>query len=357
MIISLDIWRACIGPIDNLLVDTVGLIYHIYIYIYIQRQRHTRTLVLSLSQDSTPSIVTVIGTMTGETKVIGNEATGNFWLYTRAKGFDLTHPRSPTSPPIHPRIRLETSNTPIEIAPQKTALVVVDMQNFFVSRSIGRRGECHDAEEKLLKYGIPAARKAGIQVIWLNWGLTEAELEDMSPSMLRVFRFARRHDPGKVTSKETWTDTGMGEPLGELTLSDGKKVNMGRLFMRGEWNAALHSPLEGAYQSSLHTDLPDVKLHKNRVSGVCDSSSELADYLNQRNHIKTLLFTGVNTDQCVFGTLHDASLKGWDTVLLKDGCGTTSPDFASRMSLYNCSTIWGFVSTCEQLFHGVQNMQ
>ncbi len=43
------------------------------------------------------------------------------------------------------------------------------------------------------------------------------------------------------------------------------------------------------------------------------------------NGFRTLLFGGVNTDQCVFATIQDANLKGFDTILLNDGCGTNSP--------------------------------
>jgi nicotinamidase-related amidase len=39
---------------------------------------------------------------------------------------------------------------------------------------------------------------------------------------------------------------------------------------------------------------------------------------------KTLLFTGVNTDQCVLGTLVDAYNAGWNCVLVDDCCGTTT---------------------------------
>lgn len=297
-----------------------------------------------------------------EIKVIGNES--NFWLWTERDGFDLTHPDTPTSSPVHPRIPLQTSNSPITIDPSKTALVIIDMQNFFLSRSLRRKVQGHDAEAALLKYALPAARKAGIQVIWLTWGLTESDMQTMSPTMLRIFNFKSNGSslevpaPGSESEqKEYWTGGGMGAELGEVTLNDGRKVDMGRMMMRDQWNTALHKPLQDVYEASLHLELPDLRFHKNRVSGVCDSSTELMDFLAGRGaRIKTLLFAGVNTDQCVYGTMQDANLKGLDTVLLKDGCGTISPDFASQMTFHNCGKSWGFVTTCQQLAHGVENM-
>jgi nicotinamidase-related amidase len=45
---------------------------------------------------------------------------------------------------------------------------------------------------------------------------------------------------------------------------------------------------------------------------------DVTNFLDEHN-LRTLLFTGINIDQCVMGTLHDASLKGFDTILLKPG--------------------------------------
>ncbi|KAG9230662.1 isochorismatase family protein [Amylocarpus encephaloides] len=276
--------------------------------------------------------------MTGlKVKVIGNAS--NFWLWSERDGFDLTHPETSSSPPLHPRISLQTTNSPITIAPSKTALVIID-------------------------HALPAARKAGIQVIWLTWGLTDADLEVMSPTMLRIFKFDDNGSaqvvpaPGSESKqKEGWTDGGMGAELGEVVLTDGTRVDMGRMMMRDQWNTALHRPLRDHYEASLHSDLPDVWLRKNRVSGICDSSTDLTGFLAGKvAHIKTLLFAGVNVDQCVYGTMQDANLKSWDTDLLKDGCGTISPEFATQMSIHNCGKSWGFVTTCEQLGYGVQNM-
>ena len=292
-------------------------------------------------------------------KVIGNKS--HFWLWTERDGFDLTRPDTPDAPQVLPRITLQTTYTPITIAPSKSALVIIDMQNFFLSHSLGRKGEGHKAEAVLLEQALPAARKAGIQVIWLTWGLTESDLEEMSPTMLRIFKFDDNGSslevpaPGaEAKEREQYTDGGMGAQLGELTLRDGRQVDMGRMMMRDQWNTELHKPLREAYEASLETALPDVRLYKNRVSGVSDTSSSLVDYLKgSGSNVKTLLFAGVNTDQCVYGTMQDANLKGWDTVLLKDGCGTISPGFASQMSVHNAGKSWGFVSTCEQLAYGV----
>ena len=61
------------------------------------------------------------------TAVIGNKK--NFWLYDSKTGFDLTHPETPDAPKITPRVQIETTTSPITIDPDKSALVIIDMQN------------------------------------------------------------------------------------------------------------------------------------------------------------------------------------------------------------------------------------
>jgi hypothetical protein len=101
----------------------------------------------------------------------------NFWLFTNRDGFDLTYPSTPSAPKVYPRLNLRTTTAPVTIAPAKTALVIIDMQNFSLSAAMGQpRGEGHAAKDVLLKYGIPAARQAGIQVLWLTWRIIDAGL-------------------------------------------------------------------------------------------------------------------------------------------------------------------------------------
>ncbi|KAI9853276.1 MAG: hypothetical protein M1830_006693, partial [Pleopsidium flavum] len=92
--------------------------------------------------------------------IIGSPS--NFWLHSTRDGFDLTHPPTQNSAPISPSLRLQTTTTPITIDPQKSALVIIDMQNFFLSEALGRaaNGPGHKACDALLKHAIPAARKA-----------------------------------------------------------------------------------------------------------------------------------------------------------------------------------------------------
>jgi hypothetical protein len=72
--------------------------------------------------------------------------------------------------------------------------------------------------------------------------------------------------------KETWTYSGLGTPLGELNLGNGMTVDMGWMMMRNQWNTEIRGHLWEAYESSLQSKLPGIKLNRNRISGPCDSS-------------------------------------------------------------------------------------
>lgn len=313
----------------------------------------------------------------------------NFWLYSSRTGFDLTHPAEPTSPPVTPNITVKTNTVPITVDPAKSALVIIDMQNFFLSPAFGRtKGAGHAALEQLVQHAIPAARKAGMRIIWLNWGLTEQEIEEMPPAVTRAFGFdVMDEDEGLLNghvfqAKGTGTAVdkhgGLDHKGGHTILEDGKKgrkykglgsecgivedaetgkeIDAGGLLMRDAWSSALMTPLDEMYKEGTKLESrPDVWIHKNRMSGMWGTSTECEEFLVKEG-IRTLFFTGVNTDQCVGGTLTDSFSKGYDCVLLSDGAGTTSPEYAQKCFDFNASNTFGFGTTCKALAEGVEAM-
>ena len=118
----------------------------------------------------------------------------NHWLYSSSPAtFDLTRPPPPdfALPDPQSSVSLSTTTKNITISPSKTALLVIDMQNFFLSPYLGRPIDSagNIAAQNILETAIPAARDAGIQIIWLNWGLTDEELQQIPPSTRRAFGF------------------------------------------------------------------------------------------------------------------------------------------------------------------------
>jgi hypothetical protein len=163
-------------------------------------------------------------------EVIGGE--DNFWLFSEAGGYDLTHPPKPDSPPIHPRLRLETTTKPAAIDPKKTALVCVDLQNYFLSPLLGRPTDAVGLKvvDNLLDTAIPACRKAGIPVLWLGWGLSREDIDSMPPTIVKGFA-------ADSNFKGPRKKRGLGTDIGKLKLEDGTEIEGGRILMLEQWNS------------------------------------------------------------------------------------------------------------------------
>ena len=246
--------------------------------------------------------------LSGGRTLIGHPP-NNHWVHNEEpQSFDLTRPAAPDfpNPKARESITLETTTAPITIAPSKTALVIVDMQNFFLSTALGRQadGPGQKAKEQLLEYALPAATLGGIQVIWLNWGLTTDDLQQMPAGILRAFGFKsatsgiEKETPLNELGKPRKLYNGLGNDIGPVKLEDGSTVDGGKLLMRDTWNVALPPDLAKTYQTGLQTSPPHIWIHKNRMSGLWGSTTPCTEFLEQRG-IRTLLFTGVNTGKGV----------------------------------------------------------
>ncbi len=99
---------------------------------------------------------------------------------------------------------------------------------------------------------------------------------------------------------------GLGQEVGPVTIEDGSKVQGGRLLMRDTWNADVTPELKQSYEEGKKANPPDVWIHKNRMSGLWGDKTDCTEFL-EKEGIKTLFFAGVNTDQCVGGSLQDVS--------------------------------------------------
>lgn len=283
-------------------------------------------------------------TISGNLQRVGGLA--NFWLYSTDSGWDLTHPSTPESPPIYPRISLETTTGNVVVDPEKTALVVVDLQNYFLSPALGRPTDAVGLQvvDRLLESTIPACRKAKIPIVWLGWGLTDQDIDTMPPTIVEGFAADGSFARGKRRIGPVGTEIGL------VALANGTVIHGGRALIKHQWNTALYAPLAKKADAG-----QDIWVYKNRPSGFWGGTG-IEESLRARG-IRTLLFSGANTDQGVGGSIQDASARGWDCLMLSDACATTSPGFATEMVEYNTAGGWGFVSTTEQLVQGVRGIQ
>ncbi|KAF2836321.1 Isochorismatase hydrolase [Patellaria atrata CBS 101060] len=252
----------------------------------------------------------------------------NQWLYdTTAQLFDLTRRRLSPSPPSSLTIPSPRSlhHRGLIIDPSRTVLIIIDMQNFFLSPLIHSHPAGLSTIKPLTRI-IPRCRSLQIPVCWLNWGLDEASLASLPPAVSRGFC------PTRAANDGCGWHFGLGAPL---------PSNQGRTLFKGTWNADIYSPLRP------YVDPSDQIFHKARMSGLWRESELLHQYLRSSG-AKTLLFAGVNTDQCVLGTLTDACNWGWDCVLLRDCCGTMTEGNAGALAEYQVERNLGFVVGSEE---------
>jgi ureidoacrylate peracid hydrolase len=222
-----------------------------------------------------------------------------------------------------PRIiacRAQPQDLRIDLA--RTAIVVVDMQNDFCHAdgwlaSIGVDVAPGRTPIAPLAALLPRLRAEAVPVIWLNWGNRPDRL-NLSPSILHVY-------------KPAGIGTGLGDPL----------ANGALVLEEGSWAAAV--------VDELPIDPTDIRVSKYRMSGFWDTP---LDSILRNLRVETLLFAGVNVDQCVLATLIDANCLGYDCILVEDCTATTSPSFCTEATLYNVKQCFGFVTDSAEIAIG-----
>jgi nicotinamidase-related amidase len=202
---------------------------------------------------------------------------------------------------------------PISIDLARTAIVVVDMQNDFCHPDGWLAGigvDISAARKPIAPLAtlLPTLRAQNVPVIWVNWG-NRPDRANLSPALLHVY-------------KPSGTGIGLGDPLPK---------NGAPVLEEGSWAAAV--------VDELAIGAGDIRVSKYRMSGFWDTP---LDSILRNLGVTTILFGGVNLDQCVLHTLADANFLGYDTLLLEDCSATTSPGFCTDATLYNVRQIFGF---------------
>ncbi len=224
-------------------------------------------------------------------------------------------------PASEPRLlRCEATPQAVTLDLARTAVLVIDMQNDFCHPDgwLGHIGvDVAPARAPIpqLSKALPALRAQSVPVVFVNWGNRPDRL-NLSPSLLHVY-------------KPTGVGVGLGDPLPKTGA---------HVLEQGSWSAAI--------VDELAPEPADIHVAKFRMSGFWDTP---LDSILRNLGMTTLLFAGVNLDQCVLCTLQDANFLGYDCLLLEDCCGTTSPDYCVAATLYNVRQCFGFVSSAAAL--------
>ena len=193
-------------------------------------------------------------------------------------------------------VALEARPMPLTIDPAATAVVVVDMQNHFVSP--GGTWANSGVDTRPIQALIPrirrvldAARSQQMPVVHVRMGLApEPASHGMPPQAFQG------------TGRERWEHyckmVGAGTPV----TSNGNPAGSS-----ATWNADIVAEL---------APLPGERvITKPRFSGFYETDLEAT---LRSLGVGVVLFTGCTTSVCVESTLRDASFRGFDCVLLED---------------------------------------
>jgi nicotinamidase-related amidase len=202
---------------------------------------------------------------------------------------------------------------PFEFDPERTALLIIDMQRDFVEP--GGFGETLGNDVSLLREIIPplravldATREAGITVIHTR----EGHLPDLSDC-----------PPAKLNR-------------GKPSLRIGDPGPRGRILIRGEYGHDIIDELSPA-PGELVVDKP----------GKGSFYATGLDEVLRGQGITSLLVTGVTTEVCVHTTVREANDRGYECLVLSDCVGSYFPEF-QRYGLAMVAAqggIFGWVAT------------
>ena len=215
---------------------------------------------------------------------------------------------------------------PIALPVDKTAVIVIDMQNAYASPGgyldlAGFDISGAAAVIDKIKGVLDVARGAGMTVIYFQNGWDSDYVEAGGPG------------------SPNWHKSNA------LKTMRAKPELQGKLLARGGWDYELVDDLK--------PQPGDIQLHKTRYSGFFNS--QLDSVLRSRG-IRHLVFVGIATNVCVESTLRDGFFLEYFGTVLEDATHQAGPDFVQKATLYNIETFFGWVSTATDFKGAVGQM-
>lgn len=197
------------------------------------------------------------------------------------------------------------------IDPRKAALVVIDMQNYFVKQ--GHQSEVPAAREIVPNINRLAAelRRRGGHVVWVRNGTS-----DTRESWSNYHNYLQSRDRAERRLKSM--------DIGE----DGYEY----------WHGNDIRP-------------EDAQITKKRYSAFIQGSSDIERHLRERG-IDTLLITGTATNVCCESTARDAMMLNFKVVMVADGLATHT-DEEHNATLSNFYGQFGDVQTTDEVFESL----
>lgn len=213
----------------------------------------------------------------------------------------------------------------IKLDIERTALIIVDMQNAFCKKDglFDVMGMLDEAKAKRVieidRKVIEASRRKGIKVIYLRMGYRP----DLS-------------NAGGPESPNYWKEGGL------VAVREHPEWK-GRFLIIGSWDWEIIGELKPQPE--------DIAVDKNRYSGFTNTD---LDAILRTHNIKYLVFIGIATNICVESTLRDAFFHEYFPVLVSDACGNIGPDYTQETTIWNVSTLFGWVTTSDDLLEALK---
>ncbi len=215
-------------------------------------------------------------------------------------------------------VLLQAEPEPLEIDLQKTAVIVIDMQNTFVNKGglFDLRGYDLSRAQRVIepiKEITGAARAKGCKVIHFAAVLSPDLCDAGGPNSPNWHKAMLAH----YREHPKWRD---------------------KLTIRGTWGAEIIQelkPQEG-----------DIFIEKPRYSAFFGTN---LDTILKTYNIKFLIFVGISTNICVESSIRDSFQLGYFPILVSDACASSGPPFAQETTISNVKLCFGWVTTSENI--------
>lgn len=221
-----------------------------------------------------------------------------------------------------PTLTLPTRPYPLMLDLEKTALMVIDMQNDFCS--VGGWGDRKGFDVSQTQKPIQPIQKL----------LTALR---QTPVTIIHTREGHRPDLSDCPAHKLARSKHQNAPIG----SEGA---MGRLLTRGSKSHDFVDELQ-PIPGEIVLDKP----------GKGSFVATDLDLILRQRRIRQLLFTGVTTECCVQTTLRTANDLGYECVLLEDCCASFVPDF-HRVTVEMTQKIFGWVTHSTQVLEALTDL-
>lgn len=219
---------------------------------------------------------------------------------------------------------IQAEPEPIKIDVLKTAVLVVDMQNAFVSKGgyFDLVGCDLSAVQKIIgpcKKIISIAREKGSRIIYLQMGCSP-DLSDAgspnSPNRLKSRGLKMIHQHPELKEK---------------------------LYVYGTWGADIIQELE--------PQRGDILIKKQKYDGFIGTN---LDIILRTYQLKYLLFIGIATNICVESTLRHAFFLDYFPILVSDAVSQRGPSQIQEATILNVQSTFGWVTTTESLLSALR---